>query len=65
MGDGATPLYIAAANSHGAVVSALLTAGAEKNAATRGGWTPLSVATHKGYGDVVSALLAAGARTVD
>ena len=54
-------LFSAAKNGHAAVVSALLTAGADKNATTQNGITPLDIAAEKGHEVVVSALLAAGA----
>ena len=59
--DGATLFYFAAENGYEAVVSALLPAGADKNASNTNGATPLFVASEKGHAAVVSALLAAGA----
>ena len=49
-------LYIAAQKGHEAVVSALIAAGADKNAAKRNGATPLYIAAEKGHEAVVSAL---------
>ena len=49
-------LYIAAQKGHEAVVSALIAAGADKNAAKRNGATPLYIAAEKGHEAVVAAL---------
>ena len=51
----------AAREGHEAVVSALLAAGVDKNAARQDGTTPLFIAAENGHEAVVSALLAAGA----
>jgi ankyrin repeat protein len=64
--DGVTPLMVAAGLGHGAVVSALLAAGADVDAADARGFTALFHACHngdedRGYPDVVQTLLAAGA----
>ena len=58
-------LFSAAREGHEAVVSALLAAGADKNAALQNGVTPLFIAIQKGHEPVVSALVEAGARNVD
>ena len=54
-------LLSAASGGHEAVVSALLAAGADKNAVRQDGATPLCAAAWFGHKAVVSALLAAGA----
>ena len=54
-------LLFAAEKGDEAVVSALLAAGADENAALQGCCTPLLIATNCGHEAVVSALLAAGA----
>ena len=55
------PLSSAARHGFGAVVSALLAAGADKNAAMQDGATPLHVAAQNGHQAVVSTLVGAGA----
>ena len=60
--SGATPLLFAANCGHGAVVRALLNAGAETDRAEKeGGFTPLIAATLGGHLAVVRTLLDAGA----
>ena len=54
-------LLSAASEGHEAVVSALLAAGADNNAARQDRATPLYIAAEKGHEAVVSALLASGA----
>ena len=54
-------LLFAAREGHEAVVSALLSAGADKNAVRQNGAAPLYIAAENGHEAVVSALLAAGA----
>jgi hypothetical protein len=54
-------LYSAAENGHGKIVSGLLAAGADVNAAVQGGWTPLHIAAHSGHGEIVAGLVVAGA----
>jgi hypothetical protein len=60
-GDGATPLFSAAAGGYGEIVSRLVAAGAALNAATQVGTTPLWVAAYMGHDEIVSDLTAAGA----
>ena len=55
------PLLSAARYGFDAVVSALVAAGADKNAATQSGATPLFMAAENGHEAVVSALVGAGA----
>ena len=55
------PLLSAARCGFDAVVSALVAAGADKNAAMQNGATPLHIAAQQGHLALVSALLAAGA----
>ena len=57
-------LFSAARDGFGAVVSALIGAGADKNAARQDGSTPLLIAAHNGHEAVVSALVAAGADAI-
>ena len=54
-------LLSAARYGFDAVVSALVAAGADKNAATQDGTTPLFFAAYEGHEAVVSALVGAGA----
>ena len=56
------PLLSAARYGFDAVVSALVAAGADKNAATQDGATPLFIASQKGHEAVVSALAGAEER---
>ena len=59
---GITPLMVACRGGHGEVVSALIAAGADVNAAcTPGGGTALLVAVKEGRTEIVSQLIAAGA----
>ena len=55
------PLLSAARYGFDAVVSALVAAGANKNAANQNGATPFLLAAQNGHEAVVSALVAAGA----
>jgi len=61
--DGSSPLLSAAGleSGHLDIVTALLHARADKNAASADGATPLSVASRNGYTNIVGALLVAGA----
>ncbi len=59
--DGRAPLHIACRRGLGAIVSQLLVAGANVDAADRGGTTPLHFACERGHEAIVSQLLAAGA----
>lgn len=59
--SGSTPLWTAAAHGHTAVVAALLTLGADVDAADNKGHTPLFAAASLGMLDSVKALLAAHA----
>ena len=54
-------LYNAAEKGHGEIVSGLVAAGADVNAATQDGYTPLYAAAEKGHGEIASGLVAAGA----
>eukprot|EP01051_Picozoa_sp_SAG22_P036542 SAG22_NODE_17760_length_299_cov_0.600000_1_plen_49_part_10 len=47
-------LYIAAEKGHGEIVSGLVAAGADLNAAPQHGATPLYIAAEKGHGEIVS-----------
>ena len=59
--DGRTPLYLAAQNSHLTVVTTLIAAGADVDAATTTGATPLFIAAGSYHFAVVCHLIAAGA----
>lgn len=62
--DDRTPLHVAAgSNAHGDVISALVDAGADIEAATRHGWRPLHHAADTNGARVTAALVAAGANT--
>jgi ankyrin repeat protein len=56
-----TPLHSAAAGSHSGIVTLLLEAGADPNAAQDGGYTPLHSAAQNDDRESAEALLAAGA----
>ena len=55
------PVFLAAKNGHEAAVSALLVAGADKNAVNEKGATPLLIAVKNGHEKCVQLLLGAGA----
>ncbi len=57
----ATPLHAAAGSGHLEAAEALISAGAEVNAAEEVGWTPLHWSAEKGYDNVVALLLSSGA----
>ena len=59
--DGRSPLHVACRRGLEAIVSQLLAAGANVDAADRGGTTPLHFACERGHDAIVSQLLAAGA----
>ena len=58
---GKTALHVAAESGRAEFVSALLSAGASKDALDDNGESPLLCAAGKGYSDVVETLLATGA----
>jgi ankyrin repeat protein len=59
--NGYTPLAVASAEGHLAVVQALVRAGADKEVKAENGFTPLTVASLNGHQAVVEALVRAGA----
>ena len=61
MGQGATPLFIAAQNGHLDVVRHLVEVGADKDKARDDGATPLYIAAENGHLDVVRHLVEVGA----
>jgi hypothetical protein len=60
--NGASPLHVASANGHEAVVGALITAGADVNHQNRWGFTALMAASSNGHTTIARRLIAAGAR---
>ncbi|KAL2652574.1 hypothetical protein R1flu_020702 [Riccia fluitans] len=60
--EGWTPLQSASSGGKGAVVEALLAAGADVNLANKGGRTPLHYAASKGHADIASMLISCGAK---
>ena len=59
--DGTTPLHLAATLGTAETVNALLAAGADIHARTKGGFTPLHLAAARETAKTVNALVAAGA----
>ena len=57
-------LYNAARDGHGKIVSGLVAAGADVNAARQNGATPLFIAAQNGYFDAVLALVIGGSRAL-
>ena len=57
-------LYIAAQSGHGEIVSGLVAAGADVNAAVQDGATPLYIAAQQGHFDAVLPLLIGGSRAL-
>jgi ankyrin repeat protein len=64
-GSAATPLHSACAGNHTPVALTLIAAGADVNAAQRGGYHPLDNALQNGNAKIVRALRLAGARSRD
>lgn len=60
--DGMTPLHWAVSHGHQPTIAALLTAGADANAATDYGITPLAIACERGNSQAASLLLEADAK---
>ena len=60
--DGATPLYIAAANGNGEIVTLLIRAGANVDLALNDGQSPLFAASEEGHAAIAELLIQAGAR---
>jgi ankyrin repeat protein len=54
--EGATPLHVAAQNSHVDVIKMLLAAGADRNKASEKGWTPFKAAKRWGSKEAQDAL---------
>ncbi|MCE5316506.1 MAG: ankyrin repeat domain-containing protein [Parachlamydia sp.] len=59
--DKATPLYLAAARGHLAVIDALLSLGANPNCTNSDGKTPLFIAVQNGHDDAMRRLISGGA----